>query len=66
MRVKPPHQSISSSTRRLGQQIHHQPEGQDKQKKKQKTKSPQVVAEEHVIVDIPSKDTPWPKEDDQI
>jgi hypothetical protein len=30
MRVKPLHRSIPSSTRRPGQQIYHQPEGQDK------------------------------------
>jgi hypothetical protein len=61
MRIKPPHRSIPSSTRGPGQQIHHQPEGQDKQKIKNKTKSPQVAAEEHGIIDIPSEDMPRPK-----
>ena len=36
MRVKPSHQSISSSTWRSGQQIYFQPEGLDKKKKKTK------------------------------
>jgi hypothetical protein len=56
MRVETPHRSIQSSTRRPGHQIHPQPEGQDKQKIKNKTKTPQVAAEEHDIVD-----THWPK-----
>jgi hypothetical protein len=43
----------------LGQQIHHQPKGQDKQKNKKQNKIPQVTVEEHSIANIPSKDTPW-------
>jgi hypothetical protein len=35
--------------KRLGQQFHPQPKGQEKQNKK------------HDIVDIPSEDTHWPK-----
>jgi hypothetical protein len=59
MIVNPLYRSILFSTQRAGQQIHPQPEGQDKQKKiKNETKTPQVAAEEYNIVDIHSKDTP--------
>jgi hypothetical protein len=70
MRVKPLHQSISSSTQRPRQKIHPQPESQDnksifnlkvktkkKKKKKKKKKSPQVAAKKHDIVNIHSEDT---------
>ena len=56
MRVKPPHWSTSSLTRSSGQQIHSQPEVQDKQNKKQNS---QVVVDEYDIVDIPLEDTSW-------
>jgi hypothetical protein len=49
--------------------FHPQPEGQDNKfilnlkarTKKKKKNTPQVAAEERDIVDIPSKDTHWPK-----
>ena len=61
MRAKPPHRFISSSTRRSGQQIILNPKTRTNKKIKNKTKSPQVVAKEYGIVDIPSKDMHWPK-----
>jgi hypothetical protein len=61
IRVKLPHRFISSSTRKAGQQIHLNSKARTNKKIKNKTKTPQVAAEEHVIVDIPSKDTTWPK-----
>ena len=51
MKVKPPHRSISSSTRRPRQT----------KKKNKQTKFSLVAKEEYSIVDILSKDTPWSK-----